>query len=137
MPYGYVAPLQSESEAIVPQPTTAMTAQSAPATPKGERRVSVRFESSVIGSCRTLSIHRESAWEAIVRNISCEGIGLLLSRRFEPGALLSIELNESNEGGQRLLLAQVAHATPQPEGKWLIGCTLVNPLSEDEIPSLL
>ncbi|MGH7169262.1 MAG: PilZ domain-containing protein [Gemmataceae bacterium] len=121
----------------MPQPTTAMTAQSAPAALKGERRVSVRFESNTKGSCQTLSIRRESAWEATVRNISCEGIGLLLGRRFEPGALLAIELTESSEGQQRLLLARVAHATAQPDGKWLIGCILVNPLGEDEIPTLL
>lgn len=137
MPYGCSAPLHSQSEAIVPQPTTAMTAQSAPAALKGERRVSVRFESNTKGSCQTLSIRRESAWEATVRNISCEGIGLLLGRRFEPGALLAIELTESSEGQQRLLLARVAHATAQPDGKWLIGCILVNPLGEDEIPTLL
>lgn len=136
MRYGCVAPLHSESEAIVPQPATAMTAQSAPAAHQHERRVSVRFESNAKGTCQTVSVHRESAWEATVRNISCEGIGLLLGRRFEPGALLSIELTETIEGRQRLLLARVAHATPQPEGKWLIGCTLVNSLDAEDIQAL-
>ena len=114
-----------------------MTTQSASSTNPRERRASVRYESNAKGSCQTLSSHRESAWEATVRNISCDGIGLLLGRRFEPGALLTIELTESSEGRQRLLLARVAHATQQPEGGWLVGCTLVNPLSEDEIPNLL
>jgi len=72
-----------------------------------------------------------------VRNISCEGIGLLLGRRFEPGALLSIELTESTGDRQRLLLARVAHATQQADGKWLVGCTLVNPVTEEEIQVLL
>lgn len=121
----------------MPEPTTTITAQSAPAVLKGERRASVRYESNAKGSCQTLSLHRESAWEATVRNISCDGIGLLLGRRFEPGALLSIELTESSQERQRLLLARVAHATPQPDGKWLVGCTLLNPLGEDEIQTLL
>lgn len=137
MPYGCDAPLPFESEAIVPEPSTAMTAQSAQAAPDRERRVSVRFESNAKGTCQTLSMHRESSWEATVRNISCEGIGLLLGRRFEPGALLSIELTESTGDRQRLLLARVAHATQQAEGKWLVGCTLVNPVTEEEIQALL
>ncbi len=119
------------------QSTPGMTAQSAAATRKGERRVSVRFQSSVKGSCQTLSVQRETAWEATVRDISCEGIGLLLGRRFEPGALLAIELTEAAEGRKRLLLARVAHATQQPEGHWLVGCTLVHPLSEDEVQLLV
>jgi hypothetical protein len=121
----------------VSQPITPMTAQSASSAQPRERRVSVRFDSNAKGSCQTLSVHREMAWEATVRNISCEGIGLLLGRRFEPGALLAIELTESSEGRQLLLLARVAHATQQPEGSWLVGCTLMNPLSEDEIANLL
>lgn len=136
MRYGCAAPRHPESEASVPQPSTAITASAAPEAPTRERRASVRFESNAKGTCQTVSVHRESAWEATVRNISCGGIGLILGRRFEPGALLSIELTESIEGRQRLLLARVAHATPQPEGKWLIGCTLVNPLDVDEIQAL-
>jgi hypothetical protein len=126
-----------ESEARVSQPATAMTAPSVSSARTQERRASVRFESNAKGSCQTLSVHRETAWEATVRDISCDGIGLLLGRRFEPGALLAIEVNEGNEGRKRLLLARVAHATQQPEGHWLIGCTLVNPLTKDEIQLLL
>ncbi len=119
------------------QSTPGMTAQSTAASRKAERRVSVRFQSNAKGSCQTLSVQREAAWEATVRNISCEGIGLLLGRRFEPGALLAIELTEAAEGRKRLLLARVAHATQQPEGHWLVGCTLVHPLTEDEVQLLL
>ena len=64
-------------------------------------------------------------WEAIVRNISSDGIGLLLGRRFEPGVLLAIEVTDKNDGPMPLLLARVIHATARPEGGWLIGCCLV------------
>lgn len=119
------------------QSTPGMNAQSATASRKGERRASVRFQSNAKGSCQTLSAQRDTAWEATVRNISCEGIGLLLGRRFEPGELLTIELTEAAEGRKRLLLARVAHATSQPEGHWLVGCTLIHPLSEEEVQLLL
>jgi hypothetical protein len=131
-------PLYSKSEAILSQTTPVRTAQIKPAALKGERRASVRFDANAKGTCQTLSVRHESAWEATVRNISCQGIGILLGRRFEPGAVLTIELTTSTEERQRLLLARVAHATFQAdENKWLIGCTLLSPLSEDEIQELL
>ncbi|HTU90181.1 MAG TPA: PilZ domain-containing protein [Gemmataceae bacterium] len=119
------------------EPITAPTPQAVPAASKGERRASVRLQSNAKGSCQSLSMQRETHWEATVRDISCQGIGLLLTRRFEPGALLAIELTEANEERKRLLLVRVARAVPQPEGRWLIGCTLANPLTEDEVRLLL
>lgn len=71
-----------------------------------------------------------------MRDISTSGIGLLLGRRFEPGALLSIEVMDRSEGQMRLLLARVAHATARPGGGWLVGCALVNPLTDEEVAAL-
>lgn len=130
-------PLHSESEAIVSQTTPKRTARLAPAPSLRDRRATIRFASNARGTCQTLSQRQESSWEAAVQNISCQGIGILLIRRFEPGTVLAIELTESSKQRQRLLLARVAHATPQPEGKWLIGCILINPLDEDDLQQLL
>lgn len=107
------------------------------AAQKDERRAAVRLQSSARGSCQSLSMQREADWEAFVRDISSSGIGLLLPRRFERGALLSIELPEAGEGRKRLLLARVARSVPQPDGGWLIGCILASPLSDDELQLLL
>lgn len=137
MPYACVPPpLSWESEASVSQQTSARLGSSPPPNPKAERRASVRYESSLKGSCQTLSVQRETSWEATVRDVSPEGIGLLLSRRFEPGALLSIELIDSRDDQSRLLLGRVAHATSRPEGGWLIGCILVSPLTEEDVQAL-
>jgi hypothetical protein len=121
----------------VSQKKSVRTALSAPAPLKRERRASVRCDCNAKGTCQTLAQRQESPWKAMVLNISCQGIGVLLGRRFEPGTLLTIELTESSAQRQRLLLARVAHATPQPEDKWLIGCTLINPLDEEELHELL
>ncbi len=101
-----------------------------------ERRASVRYQSSAKGSCQTLSAGRESSWEAVIRNISTDGIGLLLGRRFEPGVLLALDVTDKIEGQVRLLLARVIHATARPEGGWLIGCCLLNTLTDDEVQAL-
>lgn len=117
--------------------TTAPSPQADSASQKQERRASVRLQSQAKGSCQSLSMQREADWQATVRDISCSGIGLVLPRRFEPGSLLAIELTEATEGRRRLLLGRVARAVPQPEGDWLIGCTMANPLTEDEVQLLL
>jgi hypothetical protein len=72
----------------------------------------------------------------VIRDVSPTGIGLQLSRRFEPGALLNIELFDANGEQTHLLLARVIHATARPESGWLVGCELVNPLTNDEVQSL-
>lgn len=118
------------------QQSSARLGPSPPTDAKAERRASVRFQSSLKGSCQTLSAHRETSWEATVRDISPEGIGLLLSRRFEPAAVLSIELIDSRDSQPHMLLARVVHATARPEGGWLIGCELVSPLSDEEVHAL-
>ena len=119
------------------QPTSVRPDESAAATSVRERRASVRLPSSAKGSCQSLSLQREFDWEATVRDISCRGIGLLLPRRFEAGTLLAVELIEEPEGKKRLLLARVVRTSPQSEGSWLVGCTLVSSLTEDELQYLL
>ena len=137
MPYACVAPLlllraRRACRSRIPRGG----GPSPSANSQAERRASVRYRSSRKGSCQTLSAHRESCWEATVRDISPEGIGLLLPRRFEPGAVLSIELIDAREEQPRLLLARVVHATARPEGGWLVGCELVSPLSDEEAQTL-
>jgi hypothetical protein len=119
------------------QKASVTSASSAPVPLKRERRASVRRDSNAKGTCQTLSQRHESTWEATVRNISLTGIGLLLARRFEPGTLLAIELTETSEQRQRLLVARVAHATLQPDDKWLIGCAFMSPLHDEELQELL
>jgi hypothetical protein len=120
---------------IPSQQIASAAAQPVPVNRPGERRVSVRYRSGITGSCQTLAVLRESTWEAIVRDISANGIGLLLERRFEPGVLLALELVDRDQQAH-LMLARVSHATAQSEGGWLIGCTLLNPLSEEEVQIL-
>ncbi|HEY7327083.1 MAG TPA: PilZ domain-containing protein [Gemmataceae bacterium] len=107
------------------------------AADKRERRASVRLQSGAKGSCQSLSKQRELGWEAIVRDISCTGIGLLLPRRFEPGTLLAVEIAEETNEQKRLFVARVVRTSRQSEGGWLIGCRLASSLTEDELPLLL
>jgi hypothetical protein len=76
-------------------------------------------------------------WPAMLRDVSSTGIGLVLGRRFEPGAALAIELPETPTRLGATLLARVIHAKPLPGGRWLLGCSLVGELGPDDLERLL
>jgi len=69
---------------------------------------------------------------SIVRNISANGIGLLLTHALEPGTSIKVEVRSRSIVTR---VAQVVHSTKQ-EGGWLVGCTLDNPLSDPELQQL-
>jgi hypothetical protein len=80
----------------------------------------------------------------ISQDLSASGIGFILHRRFDPGTLLTIELERPKRDSRRSespvatwgqLPARVLHATPQPDGYWRLGCALVQALSEEELRS--
>jgi hypothetical protein len=119
----------------VSEPRAPAASECAPKRPGVERRAAVRYPSNLTSSCHTLTSRREDSWTATVKDISRLGIGLRLGRRFEPGIILAVEL--PFEGAPQLLLVRVMHTRSEGEGVWLIGCELVNPLTEDELKALL
>jgi hypothetical protein len=81
-------------------------------------------------------VRREPAWPATIRDISVNGIGLVLRRRFECGVLLAIEVPGGDEGPFRLL-ARVVRITAQAGDSWLLGCALLHPLTDEELAGLV
>jgi hypothetical protein len=77
------------------------------------------------------------AWRANVLDLSMDGIGLLLERRFEPRTGLAIELPEPDSDSTYTALARVAHVKAQPGKGWLLECTFVTPLTDDRLSTLL
>jgi hypothetical protein len=80
---------------------------------------------------------KDLTWKAKIRNISTRGLGLVLGRRFEPGAGLAIEIPETDTRPADTLLAKVVRVNPQPDGSWLLGCAFVSELGDDELEALL
>jgi hypothetical protein len=73
-------------------------------------------------------------------DISLAGIGFILHRRFDPGTLLSVELERPQGDSWGALQARVMHCTPaaQPaDGNWVLGCALVSALSDEELQNWL
>src|SRR5436190_17839682 len=72
-------------------------------------------------------------WFARVRDISSSGIGLILPQQFPPGTQLAIALHSSEQELSQTLEVNVVHVEPYEGGGWILGCTFVNQLSEDEL----
>jgi len=86
--------------------------------------------------CRSVAAVKDDPWPARVRDLSSGSIGLVLTRRFEPGTLLVIELEKKTANLSHTLVGRVVHATAQTNG-WMIGCTLANKIAEDDLQALL
>ncbi len=107
--------------------------------PRAECRVRERRPCDLEASCQPVAarLDNDLHWPGTIRDISTGGAGLILGRRFEPGAGLAVELPASGDRSEETLLARVRHATRLPDGRWLHGCAFISELSDDELERLL
>lgn len=106
------------------------------ATATDERRAHVRFPCELDSSCTPVAGNRGMQWTGKICDISKGGIGIALTRRFELGTLLTIEIQEADGRSSGTLLARVVHVTPHSLGGWVVGCCFTNELGEDEVRAL-
>jgi hypothetical protein len=60
-----------------------------------------------------------------VSDMSADGIGLVLSRPYPPGAELEVELQDQAGWVKETVRVRVVHASPKPTDHWLVGCSLI------------
>jgi hypothetical protein len=105
-----------------------------------ERRAWVRVAKEREVWCQPVSASSKEeldvAWLGRIRDISPDGIGLNMSRRFETETELMVELAEGPKV-LRQLVAHVVHATLETNGRWTIGCTFDRALSPEEMEIIL
>jgi hypothetical protein len=108
-----------------------------PSEAGAERRASVRqrFEWDV--SCELTTYGVSERWTAQVRDISVDGLGLVLDRCLDPGIVLEVELTSRDGSLAYTIVARVSHSRALGAGEWLAGCTLVGRVSEEELRDLL
>jgi hypothetical protein len=87
-------------------------------------------------TCQPPSAWRKDPWPATICDISTGGLCLCLNRRFEPGSGLAIEL-PGEDGSTHTVLARVASVHTAPEGGWLLGCTFISELGDNEVRAVL
>jgi PilZ domain len=101
-----------------------------------DRRAAERMPVTADTSCVFVSPVVEDFGPAKIRNVSMDGIGLVLSRRLEPGALMAVSLSNPARNFARTMLIRVVHVTPE-HGVFLVGGTFNTPLTYEELTTLV
>src|SRR5262245_35629591 len=102
-----------------------------------DRRAAERFPAGAGTSCEFSAPLGKDLGPSRIKNVSTDGIGLLVSGRVERGDALAIVVANKAKSFQRTLLVQVVHVTPQPGGTFLIGGTFATPLTYEELTALV
>ena len=119
----------------MPEQTVTSQPEAKPDPPGAERRRAVRFQ-----CFRVISLVTKPTGERVwgrMRDVSTSGIGLVAGTKIEAGTQVVLELKSTTFLPTLALPARVAHATPRASGSWLIGCQFDEPLSDEQVQSLL
>jgi hypothetical protein len=105
-----------------------------------ERRRAVRFPCG-LGTSRHLTVKfrdDESALVvALVRNISANGISLLVNRPLEAGTLRRVQLCRPSRCWCSDVPLRIVYSVPHPEGEFIVGASFDRELTRDELNGLL
>lgn len=103
--------------------------------PPSERRTASRHSTRVKVPCPLICVTERGPWHAAVRNASCSGVSLIVTRAFSTGAMLSMALPGLKK---RLAVMRVTHSRSQPGKRWwVLGGSFLQPLSTEELTQLL
>ena|GEM_PF-3592082 len=108
-------------------------------TDSTDRRAAERLAVSAGTNCTFAGQVTEEIGPLKIRDVSMTGIGIMMSRRLEVGALLAISIASSANAAYKFsktLLVRVAHVTPVPGG-FLVGGSFLEPLTYQEFTSLV
>jgi hypothetical protein len=104
--------------------------------PAAGARAAERFPVNGGTSCAFAHPVVEAAGTVRVRDVSMDGVGLLLDRRVEVGSLLVVGLANPAKGLAKTVLVRVAHVTPSG-GAYLVGGSFLTPLTYQEMTTLV
>jgi hypothetical protein len=103
---------------------------------RGERRATERFPAGPGATCEFVSPVAEDFGPAKIKNVSLEGVGLLLSRPVEAGELLAVTLANPSKGFAKTVLVRVVYAQAQ-HGGCIVGGNFETPLTYEELTALV
>ncbi len=102
-----------------------------------DRRATTRFESAKECPCQALSSEKDVRWSAEVKDVSADGIGLLMNRRFEPRTVLTLEIPAKDQTAAHRLLIRVVRVQPMTKRRWLVGCIFAMRLGDEEVRTMI
>ena len=101
-----------------------------------DARVAERFTVNKGTSCSFALPVVEDPGPARIRDVSMNGVGLVIERRVVVGSLLAVGLVNQAKGFARTLIVQVTHVTPT-SGGFLVGGVFLTPLTYQEMTTLV
>jgi hypothetical protein len=101
-----------------------------------DRRAGERYPVNAGSSCAFAHPVVEAAGPVQIRDVSMDGVGLVLTRKVEVGALLAVGLANPAKGFSKTVLVRVGHVTPAGGG-FLVGGSFVTPLTYQEMTALV
>ena len=107
-----------------------------PDSDPSDRRRAIRYPSSLGASCRPLHDGRKR-WDAEVQDISVTGVRLRVGRRFEPGAVLAVEVLDGRSDSSSTLYVKVLWVREAAPKQWEIGCVFNSALGPSELDTYL
>jgi hypothetical protein len=105
-------------------------------TDPADRRATERFPINPDSSCSFVAKAVEVVASVRIRDISMDGIGLLMSRPVEAGGMLAVTLSNSARNFTKTVLVRIVHVTPQV-GAHLVGGKFTSPLTYQELTTLV
>jgi len=95
---------------------------SGPSKPSpAERRQSVRYAPQPEMSTRLTALVGDDLTPAKIHNVSALGIAVQLTRRIEPGAVVSVEIQGAASGKAQKLQFRVTHVVEETDGSFIVG----------------
>ncbi len=114
------------------------TPKPAPRPRSGAERRSSRRHTNLATHHRLVAAIGDDFVLAKIRNISPEGISLILSRPVETGTLLSVDLIDTKTNRfSRTLQVRVIYSVEHPTGDWILGGTFATKLTNEELQTFL
>jgi PilZ domain len=104
---------------------------------RSNQRVSVRYHCGPATAGRVNVAEKLEFLRAWVLDLSAQGVGLLVPRQLDLGQLVIITVKGTSNQRTYELPARVVHVTRSPQGEWVAGFALNDPLTSDDLDALL
>jgi hypothetical protein len=102
-----------------------------------ERRAWVRYPRRLQALWQLFGSSRGGEnWSATLQDVSQAGLALVLDRAISPATVLSVRLQPATGMTNRPMLVRVRHCTALVDGRWLVGCSFMVKLSDDDLQEL-
>ena len=101
-----------------------------------ERRKACRYPAALSASCYPVR-DSEHPWPGRVQDLSCHGMRLELPRRFEPGAILGVDLFDKQAQPLTSVCVRVCWVRQASPKTWGCGCMYGSEMSASDLDALL